>query len=40
MEEFITSGDEEGLRFMEVDATNGTVVLVEPIDDRAHAVVP
>jgi hypothetical protein len=36
----VTSGDEEGLRLMEVDTADRTVVLVEAVDEGSHAVVP
>ena len=36
----ITSGDEEGLRFMEVNAAHRPIVLVESVDEGAHPVVP
>lgn len=35
-----TSGDEQGLRLVEVHAAHWAVVLIEAIDERAHAVVP
>jgi hypothetical protein len=35
-----TSGDEERLRGMEVDAPDGPVVLVEAVEEGAHPVVP
>lgn len=36
----VTSGHEEGLRFVEVNSTHGAIVLVKSIDKRAHAIVP
>lgn len=36
----ITSGDEEGLGVMEVNPPDGTVVLLEAVDEGPHAVVP
>jgi hypothetical protein len=36
----LTSGDEERLRLVEVDAAHGAVVLVEAVQQRAHSVVP
>jgi len=36
----ITSGHEERLRGVEVDASDGPVVLVEAVEEGAHAVVP
>ena len=35
-----TSGHEERLRGVEVDAPDGPVVLVEAVEEGAHAVVP
>ena len=35
-----TSGHEERLRVVEVDAPDGPVVLVEAVEEGAHAVVP
>jgi hypothetical protein len=35
-----TSGDEEGLGGVEVDAAHGAVVLIKAVDQCAHAVVP
>ena len=36
----VTSGDEEWLCLMKINATNWPIMLLEPIDQRAHAVVP
>lgn len=38
--EIQTSGNEKRLRFVEVNAANGTVVLVESVNEGAHAVIP
>lgn len=35
-----TSGDEEWLRFVEVDATNRAIMLIETVEESAHAIVP
>ena len=36
----ITAGDEERLCLMEVNASNGSIVLFKSIDQGAHAVIP
>lgn len=36
----VTSGDEEGLRRVEVNAANGAIVFFESVDQGTHAVVP
>ena len=36
----VATGGEEGLRGMEGDAADGAFVLLEAVDERAHAVVP
>jgi len=36
----VTSGHEERLRGVKVDAPDGPVVLVEAVEEGAHAVVP
>lgn len=36
----VTSRDEERLGLVEVNAADGAVVLVEAVEERAHAVVP
>lgn len=36
----VTSRDEEGLCFMEVDAADGTIMFFESIDQCSHTVVP
>lgn len=37
---FGTSRNEERLRLVEVNATNGTIMLVESINQGPHAIVP
>lgn len=36
----ITSGHEEGLGRVEVNGSNGAIVLFESIDEGSHAVIP
>lgn len=36
----VTTRDEERLCFVEVDASNRSVVFLESIDERAHPIVP
>lgn len=36
----VTSGDEEGLRRVKVNAANGAIVFFESIDQGTHAIVP
>lgn len=36
----ITAGDEEGLGLMEIDTSDGTVVLLESIYQGTHTIVP
>lgn len=36
----ITSRDEERLRFMEMNAADRAIVLVEPVNQRPHPVIP
>jgi hypothetical protein len=36
----VTSGHEEWLGLVEIDTTNGAIVLLESVDQRSHAVVP
>ena len=35
-----TSGDEERLRIVKMNTTNRTFVLVEPIDQSTHTIIP
>ena len=36
----ITCGHEEGLRWVEVDASNGAIVFFESINEGTHAIIP
>lgn len=36
----ITSGNEEGLRLVEVDASDGTIVLFESVNKSSHPIIP
>lgn len=36
----VAAGHEEGLGSVEVDATNRTIMLFEPINQSAHSIVP
>lgn len=36
----ITSGHEEGLSRVEVNGSNGAIVLFESIDEGSHAIIP
>ena len=36
----IATGDEQGLSLVKVDASNGSIVLFESVDQRAHSIVP
>jgi hypothetical protein len=36
----VTARDEQGLRFVEVDATNRAIVFLEPVNQCAHSIVP
>lgn len=36
----ISAGHEQRLRLVEINATNGTIVFLKAVDQRAHAVVP
>ena len=36
----LTTRHEKGLGLVEVNAAHGSVVLIETIDERAHAIVP
>lgn len=36
----VASGNEQGLRWMKVDTSNGAVMLLEAVDESSHAIVP
>jgi hypothetical protein len=36
----VTAGNEERLGLVEIDASNGTIVLLKSVDEGSHAVVP
>jgi uncharacterized protein YuzE len=36
----VTAGDEEGLCWVEINSSNGAVVLFETINEGSHAIIP
>lgn len=36
----VASGHEEGLGWVEVNGSNGAIVLLESINQRSHAIIP
>lgn len=36
----VATGNEERLRLVEIDASDGTIVLFETINEGSHAVIP